>query len=161
MNSYIGLPIVAAVGALWLATPTRAPALTQAPPDQEEPQAGQPRPAELPKPLVIPEAEKNRKNPVPVVPEAIEAGRVTFASQCAMCHGLKGDGRGDLAASLKLKIPDLTTPAIQKKRTDGDWYYIISTGHGQMPGEQRLLPQNRWEMINFMRSLLRPAKTER
>ncbi len=159
--------IVALAGAFWLAAPVPVPALEKTPPDKEAGSQAEQAPAEqapaaqLPKPLVIPAAEKNRKNPVPMVPEAIEAGRVTFASQCAMCHGPKADGKGDLAVSLKLKILNLTTPAIQKKRTDGDWFYIMSTGHGQMPGEQRLPDQNKWEMINYLRSLLQTDKTSR
>lgn len=109
--------------------------------------------AELPKPLVIPPEARKRENPVPQVREAIESGGALFNSQCAMCHGENGKGRGDLAVSLKMKVPDLTDPKLQKKRTDGDFFYIISTGHGQMPGETRLAENSRWEMIHFIRAL--------
>ena len=109
--------------------------------------------AELPKPLVIPPEDRKRENPVPRVPEAIESGGALFASQCAMCHGENGKGRGDLALSLKMKVPDLADPKLQKTRTDGDFFYIISQGHGQMPGETRLAENSRWEMIRFIRTL--------
>jgi mono/diheme cytochrome c family protein len=109
--------------------------------------------AELPKPLIIPPEARKRENPVPNVKEAIEAGGAVFASQCAMCHGENGKGRGDLALSLRMKVPDMTDPQLQKKRTDGDFYYIIATGHGQMPGEKRLPEINLWEMIRFIRTL--------
>ena len=124
----------------------------------EEKQAGT-RQAELPKPLVIPPEERNRKNPVPRTPKVLELGKSLFSSQCTMCHGPKGDGRGDLAGSLKFKMPDLTDPRVQAKRTDGDLFYILSRGHGQMPAETRLPPASRWEMIHFIRTLKRGSAT--
>jgi mono/diheme cytochrome c family protein len=105
------------------------------------------------KPLVIPEEEKARKNPVPNAPEALESGKMLYQSQCAMCHGKSGDGRGDLALSLKLTVPDLTDPQRQKKRTDGEWLYITTHGHEDMPAEKRLVDQQKWEIILYMRTL--------
>jgi len=110
--------------------------------------------AELPKPLVIPEEEKNRKNPISPSPESVEMGGKLFSSQCAMCHGAKGDGKGDLAAELKLDMPDFTPAEWQKKRTDGALNYIINTGHGRMPGQGgRLLEAQKWHLVNFLRAL--------
>jgi mono/diheme cytochrome c family protein len=139
--------VVAAVAALGL--------LSAAPSAQGKPageQAGQVPSGELPKPLVIPEAEKKRTNPVPNVAEAIEAGKTTYGSQCAMCHGAKGDGRGDLAVSMKMKIASFATAAYQAKRTDGELFYIMTTGHGDMPGEKRLPDQAKWEIVRYLRT---------
>jgi mono/diheme cytochrome c family protein len=113
--------------------------------------------AELPKPLVIPESEKQKKNPVPKVPEALASGKSLFESQCGMCHGVKGDGKGDLALQKKWPMPDFTDPAWQTKRSDGELFYIMSTGHGEMPAEKRLPEQNKWEIILHIRSLSRAA----
>ena len=110
---------------------------------------------------VIPDSEKNRVNPVPNVPEAIESGRVLFTSQCAMCHGPQADGRGPLVRDLNLRVPDLTRPEAQKKRTDGEWFSIISRGHGDMPAEKRLADQQKWEIIRWLRSLLKTAVAEK
>ncbi len=110
--------------------------------------------AELPKPLVIPEEEKNRKNPIPSSPESVETGGKLFSSQCALCHGAKGDGKGDLAVDLKLAVPNFTTAEWQKKRTDGELNYIINTGHGRMPGQgTRLLEAQKWHLVNLLRTL--------
>lgn len=123
---------------------------------QEEPgeQTETPHPAP-PKPLRIPAADSALKNPVPKVPEAIESGCGLFSSQCVMCHGEKGDGRGELAKTLSFKMPDLTDRELQEKRTDGDLFFLISHDHGQMPGESRLCAQNRWEMVHYIRTLQR------
>jgi cytochrome c len=112
-------------------------------------------------PLVIPEAEKNRKNPVPAGPESIESGRNLFSSQCTMCHGMKGDGKGDLVERLKLKVPDFTDAGAQKKRTDGELFYILTQGHGEMPGETRLESKDKWDMVNYIRSLSLPGKPKK
>lgn len=122
---------------------------------KEEPQA------ELPAPLVIPEEDKNRKNPIPANDESLEVGRKLFASQCALCHGAKGDGKGDLAADLKLTMPDFTGAEWRKKRTDGELFYIISTGHGRMPGQgDRLREVQRWHLVNLLRTVA-PAQPEK
>ena len=137
----------AAIAALTLLVPARI---------RGEPQAT-PAPSAR---LVIPETEKNRKNTVPNVPEAVESGKSLYASQCAMCHGAKVDGRGDVARDLKLQVPDLTDPQRQKSRTDGEWFYIIGQGHRDMPAEKRLVDQQKWEIVLYLRSVakLAPAK---
>jgi cytochrome c len=117
--------------------------------------------ADEPKPVVVPESEKAKKNPVPNVPEALESGKTLFQSQCAMCHGAKGDGRGDIAVSQKLKVPDFTDPKTQERRTDGELFYILSHGHGDMPAEKRLADQNKWEMILYLRTLARSAQASK
>ena len=115
--------------------------------------------AELPEPLVIPPQERDRPNPVRRTRQSVQKGQRLFASQCAMCHGSKGDGKGDLALLDKLPTPDFTTLEQQKKRTDGALFYIITTGHGAMPGQgDRLRPDQKWNMINFIRSLAPPAR---
>jgi mono/diheme cytochrome c family protein len=131
------------------------PAATQAQSESGETKPSETPQAKLPDPLVIPPEDRKRENPVPKVQEAIESGQALFTSQCAMCHGAGGKGRGDLAVSLKMKVPDLTDPKLQKKRTDGDFFYIVSQGHGQMPGEKRLPENSRWEMIHFIRTMKR------
>ena len=106
--------------------------------------------------LEIPEKDKNRKNPVESTPENTERGLELFSSQCAMCHGPRGAGDGDLVARLQLTMPDFTDPERQKKRTDGEMFYIITQGHGRMPAEGERLPKEwRWCMVHAIRSMAR------
>ncbi len=136
---------------------TPAPPSDTAQQPEPAPQPATPQAEKPSKAIVIPAAERNRTNPVPAVPEAIESGHNLFMSQCSMCHGAKGDGKGNLAQSLKLKIPDFTDPREQARRTDGELFYILTHGHAEMPPEKRLADQQKWEMIRFIRTLNRAA----
>ena len=128
--------------------------------EKQEP-AGQAQ-AEPAKPLEIPEEEKARKNPIAASEESVEAGRRLFASQCAMCHGKSGDGKGDLAVDMKLVVPDFTSAAEQKKRTDGELFYIMTAGHERMPGQgTRLRETQKWHLVNFIRTLAPPEKPKK
>jgi len=126
---------------------------------QETDQRAAPRAPEMPpppEPVVVPADERNRKNPLPPSPEVLERGQRIFASQCTMCHGSLGDGKGDLVDRLGLSVPDFTRPEVQAKRTDGELFYILGKGHGSMPGqEKRLKEEERWTLIHYLRSLQR------
>lgn len=114
-----------------------------------------------PVPLVIPEEEKSRKNPIAPNAESRDIGRKIFQSQCKMCHGEKGDGKGDLAQEMDLKVPDFTDPETQKKRTDGELFYILMQGHGEMPSQgKRLRDEQKWHLINYIRTLAPTGKGE-
>ena len=119
--------------------------------EQQEP--AQPS-AEVPQ--SIPESAKRTPNPFPATEESVTRGLEMYASQCAMCHGANGDGSGELAKTLQMKMPDFTDPEVLKTRTDGELFYIVTHGHGRMQGDgERLNPEWRWDMINGLRSMPR------
>lgn len=71
-----------------------------------------------------------------------------------MCHGDTGDGKGDLASDMKAPLPDLRDPASLKGVTDGEIYYVIKKGKGEMPGEEgRLKDNDIWNIVNYVRSI--------
>jgi mono/diheme cytochrome c family protein len=48
---------------------------------------------------------------------------------------------------------DGTNPESLKNRTDGELYYIITNGQGQMPAEGgRAKPEDIWNMVALVRS---------
>jgi mono/diheme cytochrome c family protein len=99
-------------------------------------------------------ADKVRKNPEKFTADSAEAGRKLFASQCAMCHGVTGNGKGDLATTLKLPLPDFTKPTVLKGYTDGELFKILNVGNGMMPGQgQRLSEKHLWDIVNFLREV--------
>lgn len=93
-----------------------------------------------------------RKNPVRFSEITVERGKKLFLTQCAMCHGEKGDGKGDLAQEMKIQPPDFTKPATLNKRTDGELFAIIDAGSATMPGqEKRMKEKHKWEIVNYLR----------
>ena len=104
----------------------------------------------------IPPEEARRQNPVKPTPGSIAMGRHLYSSQCAMCHGARGDGKGDLALEMKFTLRDYRDPAALKGMTDGELFYILTKGKGKMLGqEDRLTLAQKWNLINFIRSLAR------
>jgi mono/diheme cytochrome c family protein len=98
--------------------------------------------------------EKDRKNPVRFTDASVERGKKIFMSQCAVCHGDKGDGKGEVAAEMKIQPPDFTKPDTLSKRTDGELFAIIGTGSAKMPGQAtRMQDREKWQVINYLRSL--------
>jgi mono/diheme cytochrome c family protein len=102
----------------------------------------------------VPIKAAREPNPVKATPESLAEGKKIYSYDCAQCHGATGDGKTDVAKDLK--IPDLTDPALQKDRTDGEFFYILKNGHGNMPLEgERAKPEQLWDLVNYIRSLAR------
>ena len=111
-------------------------------------------PAQAPANLVIPPEEVKRENPVKPTEGSIADGKKLYGYQCAMCHGEKGDGKTELAETMKLKMKDYANPEALKDFTDGTLNYIIEKGKGQMPSQEgRMSANQKWNMINYIRSL--------
>lgn len=114
--------------------------------------AGRPEQA-APAPAAIPAEAASMTNPIKPTPESLAKARKMYGYDCAMCHGDTGNGKGDLAADLKLKLKDLTDPEVMKTMTDGEMFWVIQNGIGKMPGEgDRLKPDDVWNMVVVVRS---------
>lgn len=104
--------------------------------------------------FVITPEDKARKNPEKFTEESVDKGKSVYLTQCAMCHGTSGDGKGDLAEIMHLNLPDMTKPDTLAKFTDGELWAMINSGSGAMPGEaQRMKPNTVWDLVNFLRSV--------
>ena len=111
-------------------------------------------PAEAPHPATITAEDKARKNPVKFTEVSVDRGRKIFLTQCALCHGPKGDGKGELAADMKLNVPNFTKPETLKDRTDGELFTIMGIGQDPMPAQSgRLTDTHRWNLVNYLRML--------
>lgn len=101
------------------------------------------------------EAAAARKNPVPATAESVTTGGQLFAVYCTPCHGESGKGDG-LVTPKFVVPPDLTNLDLQKGRTDGYWQSYLSVGGAVMPSYgEALSPEERWHVVNYMRSLAR------
>lgn len=118
---------------------------------QQGPTSTKPAPAA---PYTIPPEAVSQANPVKPTPESLAEGKKWYGYDCAMCHGKNGDGKGEVASDMKLRMSDFTNPATLKQRTDGELFYIVKNGKGDMPLEgNRLKSDGLWNLVNYVRSL--------
>jgi len=109
----------------------------------------------------IPVAAAKTPNPVKATPESIERAKKWWTLDCAMCHNKNGDGKGDTAKEMKLTMTDFTDPATLKDHTDGELYYVIKKGYGDMPPEgDRIKTEEGWDLVNYVRALAKKGGTE-
>lgn len=109
----------------------------------------------------IPVAAAKEANPVKATTESIAHAKKWWTLDCAMCHGKDGDGKGDTAKEMKLTLADFTDPATLKDHTDGELYYIIKNGLGDMPPEgDRIKTEEGWDLVNYVRSLSKKGAAE-
>ena len=95
-----------------------------------------------------------RVNPVKSSPEGLAEARKVFGYDCEMCHGAKGDGKGEVVESMKLTMRDWREPATLANMTDGEIFYIITKGKGKMMAEGDRVPEKlRWNLVNLVRAL--------
>ena len=108
----------------------------------------------------VPEAAAKKENPSKADAGSIGEGKRLFESQCALCHGKAGDGKGDLVEPMKLKVRDYRDGAALSGISDGAMFHVLQKGCGQMPGEEgRLKDAQMWSLINFIRSLAKKTDT--
>jgi len=108
-------------------------------------------------PKMTPE-DAAKKNPIQPSPEGLAEARKFYGYNCAMCHGKTGDGKGDLAADMKLELHDWRDASSIEKMTDGELFWIISNGKGKMPGEgDRDSEKMRWNYVNLVRSFAKKS----
>jgi mono/diheme cytochrome c family protein len=111
------------------------------------------QPAATPAPSSIPPDAARMVNPVKATAESQARVKKVYGYDCALCHGATGNGKGDVVADLKLTLKDYTDPAALKDLSDGEIFYIIKNGKGQMPAEgDRAKPDDIWNMVILVRS---------
>src|SRR5271166_5259959 len=113
------------------------------PPQPQQAASAAPAPA-----ASIPLEAVNQVNPVKPSAESLARAKKIYGYECAMCHGDDGGGAGDLAKNMKAKMVDFRDPSALKGRTDGELFYIIEHGMGEMEGEgPRLKPEDTWNLV--------------
>ncbi len=93
-----------------------------------------------------------------VPPASTSANGITvYAVNCAMCHGADGHGHsvvGDQFAAAGTVPPvDLTGDRV-RQRTDGQLWWLIANGIGNMPAFSSLLTEDEmWALVRSIRAL--------
>jgi hypothetical protein len=100
-------------------------------------------------------------NPHPSSLVSLENGRAKFTTFCSPCHGLQGladgpvsgppFGKGPFVGVLPLAGP--VGSLITKNFSDGHIFTAISQGIRRMPSYKRIPPDDRWDIVNYVRYL--------
>ncbi len=104
-------------------------------------------------PWKVPDAAKNKANPVKSDAESLANGKALYNQHCKSCHGTKGKGDGPKASTLDTDCGDFTKPAF-KSQTDGALYYKTAEGRKDMPAYKKKIPDANdiWAIVNYMRT---------
>ena len=102
----------------------------------------------------VPAEAAERVNPVKSSPEGLAEARKVFGYDCEMCHGAKGDGKGEVVESMQLTMHNWHEAATLANMTDGEIFYIITKGRGKMMAEGERVPEKlRWNLVNLVRAI--------
>ena len=99
-------------------------------------------------------------NTTPSDARSLQRGEALYNVHCALCHGDQGKGDGKIAASLVKMPADLASQNVTQL-SDGELFMIVSNGvqlgigakGGMPPLRENLYPSERWDVVNYIRSL--------
>ena len=88
-------------------------------------------------------------------PEARAHGRALFEQNCAICHGVRGDGHGRRSAALSPRPPDFTSPEWRRSMTPRHAFFVVSEGvrGTPMPSWKWLGEDDAWDLVAYVLSL--------
>jgi mono/diheme cytochrome c family protein len=107
-----------------------------------------------PKEHIIPQEFIEMINPISATQNSIEKGEKIYQVHCVQCHGPEGRGDGPQAMMFDPRPSNFYDAQVQNN-TDGSLFYSISFGvrSAGMPLFNNLFEEDRWHMVNFIRSL--------
>lgn len=94
-------------------------------------------------------------NPITADDASLARGKELYEINCALCHGVKADGAGPFSAFLQNKPVSLLA-GNPVTTSDGALFQTIGGGvAGRMPALRENLPdpQDRWHIVNYLRSI--------
>lgn len=96
-------------------------------------------------------AKAELKNPLEATPENLENGKAMYDIYCAICHGKKGDGKGELVKREKfLGIPNYKDRDV----TEGSIYHVVYYGRNLMGSHAaQLTYTERWQVVQYVQEL--------
>lgn len=96
-----------------------------------------------------------RRPTVPYQAASIAEGARLYRAHCATCHGATGAGDGPAGQGLPRRPADLRAPHTSQ-HTAGDLFWWLTHGiprGGMPPFGERLTVEDRWDVVNFVRTL--------
>lgn len=104
-----------------------------------------------PSPLAV-DSMSGLQNPHPVTEASLDNGRMYYSINCAMCHGVLGDGNGTMKEAGYNFYPSIINES-GMGRSDGYIWGIMRNGRGLMPNYARIEESDRWDVVNYVRAL--------
>jgi mono/diheme cytochrome c family protein len=109
-------------------------------------------------PMYAPEV-RDLKNPIPATPESVARGKHEFETYCAVCHGEDGMAAQTPQHPVTVKLGANGAPpfplAATPSYTDGMIFTKIRYGRPLMPGYPQIPAEDRWHIINYLRTLFK------
>jgi mono/diheme cytochrome c family protein len=108
-----------------------------------------------------PDAIYALSNPLAKDGANIAAGRRLYEKEaspsCQVCHGIKGDGMGPLAAQFDPRPRNFACKATVNGIPDGQLFWIVQNGSPgtSMPAFRALPEQQIWQIVLYLRELAR------
>ncbi len=98
-----------------------------------------------------PKKEAQRNNPTPFTPKSINNGKTIFIELCSHCHGESATGLKSEETGLEKNTGNLYKRLMS--HSDGDFFWKIRNGKGEMPSFADELNENQiWDVINYIKS---------
>ncbi|MFN8471651.1 MAG: CopD family protein [Anaerolineae bacterium] len=97
-------------------------------------------------------------NPIPPTDASVARGREVYERDCLVCHGARGRGDGPMSVSLNPRPADFRVH-MAAGHTDAqlfDWITNGVQGTGMPPFSQGLSVDERWDVINYIRTFAPP-----
>ncbi len=93
------------------------------------------------------------KNPLPATDAVITRGKELFEVNCSSCHGKAADGQGAMADIVAPAPPAIGTKPYATQLNDGQFYYYIMVGKGNMPPfAYKMTTEEIFSVIHFLRA---------
>ena len=99
-------------------------------------------------------ASQALENPIEMNEASARQGRRIFQRFCVSCHGIDGNGQTDMAANLRVPLPDFTSGEWKYGGTDGEIFSLIRNGtpNGMDAYGERITEQRTWHLVNYIRT---------
>ena len=92
--------------------------------------------------------------------KSVERGQKIYTTYCITCHGAAGMGDGPVSMASPQKGPFAGVfPLVTAMgRSDGYIFNLIRGGGLRMPNYNRIPPEDRWHLVNYVRYLQRGGR---
>ena len=127
------------------------------PPEGTIPQGGLEPRIDSPVPAFMPQA-MSLANPVSRSEASVARGKEVYGIYCTVCHGADGmSNLEEIPVAKRLSESGMPPPPLQAvpAYTDGFLFTKIRYGKPGMPGYPQIPAEDRWHVVNYLRTLIK------